>query len=134
MIAIGSLLIAHPGYAVVDYTIGPNATPGLHTLTLTTVAGRATGTYTVDDAYPVLTSIPPGTFQAGITYSNVTINGQHLGTNCPTVSVSSTNGGSATFSVTPGQCTDIQVQGTLVAGSASPLPKYPLPVRRRTTS
>ena len=56
--------------------------------------------------------MPPGTFQSGMTYQGIVINGLHLGTNCP--QIVSSNQSIATFSVT-GPCTDTQVQGTLQA-------------------
>jgi hypothetical protein len=61
----------------------------------------------------VLTSIPPGTFQANSIYSYVTINGMHLGTNCPKIMVV----GNATFSNMT-NCTDTSVAGTLQTSGA----------------
>jgi hypothetical protein len=64
-----SLLFATWGYAVVNYTVGPNARAGQHVVSLSTVAGTddTNGIFQVGDATPVFSSISPNSFTAGAT-------------------------------------------------------------------
>jgi len=109
-----SVTAAYERNSMISYTIGPNAAPGQHTLSWTTAGGTAQGTINVGDAYPVLTSMPPGIFDPNTPYTYITINGLHLGTNCPTIN--SSNMSVASFHVT-GPCSDTSVVGDLQTGS-----------------
>ncbi len=91
------------------YYVDASASVTSHTITITTPVGTASATFTVGDASPVLSSISQSSFQAGSSYANIVIQGQNLGTVCPTVTI--TGGGSTTF--TPSSCSDISVTGTV---------------------
>jgi len=110
-----SIYHAQDTFALVSYTVGPNATIGNHTITLTTDAGSAFGFYTVGDATPVITGITPNSFAAGDTVPGVVITGSHIGTVCPSVVFSGTGtnpaAGNTTFA--PNVCTDSLINGTV---------------------
>jgi hypothetical protein len=95
-------------------------TPGVHPLILTTDAGTddSDGRFTVGDATPVLYSISPSVFVAGQTYTNVTILGIHLGTNCTTPTFS--GAGSTYFTTDCTQSGDTRIVGTVAVPSNAP--------------
>jgi hypothetical protein len=69
-----------------SYTVGTNARTGQHTLSLTTEAGNASGTYYVYDPTPAITSISPTNWQAGTSFP-VTITGTGFGSS-PSIAIS----------------------------------------------
>ncbi len=109
-----NIQLGAPSYATDDqinvpYTIKPGAATGGHAIYVTTTLGQCNpGSLGVYDQTPVITSIAPGSFQAGDSYS-VTISGSHFGTVCPTVAIS--GAGNSSFGVTGG-CSDTSVAGT----------------------
>lgn len=100
----------------VSYTIGPNARPGAHNLYIRTSYGTSNpGAFTVGDATPVISSISPNVWDAGITTPFI-LTGKGFGTS-PSLSVSGT--GIAGSSVTSSSDTQIVATVTIVGSAPS---------------
>ena len=87
------------------YSVDATATPGSYTLTLTTAGGSSSISFSVGDASPKITGVVPSSFTVGVPASSVQINGQNLGTNCPTLTFPFALQSGYSFS----SCTDTQV-------------------------
>jgi hypothetical protein len=67
---------------VLSYSIAASASTGNQTLTLATRFGTSNGVaFAVDDPAPVITSVSPSTWPAGVAKYQVTIAGSYFGTN-----------------------------------------------------
>lgn len=101
---------------VLTYSIQDGASTGEQTFTIQDRFGTSDPvSFNVGDATPVVTSVNPGTWQAGTQFT-VTISGQHFGTN---PSVSLLNATAVTISP-PTSSGDTQIQATVTVSQDAP--------------
>jgi hypothetical protein len=105
-----------PTQVNVSYSITTGATTGTHSVTLSTYFGTSNAvSFNVGDPTPVVTSVNPNVWPAGVTNLTVTITGKGFGTN-PSVSASS---GYVTVGATSNP-TDTSVQVSISVSSSAP--------------
>jgi hypothetical protein len=99
----------------VNYSIAQNTTPGIYYLTITNPFGTSNeAAFTVGDATPIISSLSPSVWSAG-SATTVTINGEHFGTNSPTLSFSDSS-----ISATIASYSDTQIVASIAVPSGAP--------------
>jgi hypothetical protein len=97
----------------INYSVSTSATTGSRTLTLSDRFGSGSKTFNVGDATPQVTSVSPGTWNAGAT-TRVTFGGKYFGT-APTLSFSSSQ---VTATIVSGA--DTQIVANVAVAAAAP--------------
>lgn len=97
----------------INYSVSTSAGTGSRTLTLSDRFGSSSSTFNVGDATPQVTSISPGTWNAGTTMS-VTFGGKNFGT-APTLSFNSSQ-----VTATISSSSNTQIVANLTVAAAAP--------------